>query len=69
MNWEALGAIGETVGAIGVVATLLYLAVQIRQNNRKLGESTSAALNQFFANINSRISSDEQFAELFIRGR
>jgi hypothetical protein len=33
MNWEALGAIGELVGAAAVIATLLYLATQIRQNN------------------------------------
>ena len=32
MNWEALGAIGEIVGAVGVILTLGYLAVQIRQN-------------------------------------
>ena len=34
MNWEAIGAIGEIVGAIAVVATLGYLATQIRQNTR-----------------------------------
>ena len=32
MNWEAIGAIGEVVGAAGVIATLIYLAAQIRQN-------------------------------------
>lgn len=50
-------------------ATLLYLAVQIRQNNRNLEESTSASVNQGWASVNSRLSSDEQFAEIFIRGR
>ena len=30
MNWDAIGAIGEILGAIAVVATLFYLAVQIR---------------------------------------
>ena len=30
MNWDAIGAIGEIVGAIAVVATLVYLATQIR---------------------------------------
>jgi hypothetical protein len=34
MNWEAIGAIGESVGGIAVLVTLLYLAVQIRQTNR-----------------------------------
>jgi hypothetical protein len=32
MNWEALGTIGEIVGAVAVVLTLGYLAVQILQN-------------------------------------
>ena len=34
MNWEAIGAIGEIVGAVAVVVTLFYLAQQIRQNTR-----------------------------------
>ena len=34
MNWEAMGAIGETLGAAGVIVTLVYLAVQIRDSNR-----------------------------------
>ena len=32
MNWDALGALGEIAGAIGVIVTLIYLAVQIRAN-------------------------------------
>lgn len=39
MNWEAIGAIGEVVGAAAVVITLLVLVVQVRQNNRGLEES------------------------------
>ncbi len=46
MNWEALGAIGEILGAIGVIATLAYLAVQIRQNTRAIRGSTLSALTQ-----------------------
>ncbi len=38
MNWEAIGAIGELMGATAVVATLLYLVKQIKQNT----ESTEA---------------------------
>ena len=30
MNWEAIGAVGEILGAIAVVLTLGYLAVQVR---------------------------------------
>ena len=36
MNWEAIGATGEVVGAVAVFATLVYLAIQIRQNTASL---------------------------------
>jgi hypothetical protein len=36
VTWEAIGAIGEVAGAIGVIATLLYLSIQIRQNSRMM---------------------------------
>lgn len=43
MNWEALGAIAESLGALGVIATLIYLAAQIRQNSRLLASSAKQA--------------------------
>ncbi len=30
MNWEAIGAVGEILGALAVVGTLAYLATQVR---------------------------------------
>ena len=44
MNWEAIGAIGEIVGAIAVVITVAYLAVQIRQNTQTVRASTFQAI-------------------------
>jgi hypothetical protein len=38
MNWDALGAIAELLGAIAVFLTLAYLAIQVRQNSRALEE-------------------------------
>ena len=32
MNWEAIGAIAEAMGALGVIATLAYFSIQLRQN-------------------------------------
>lgn len=34
MNWDAIGAIGGMLGAIGVILTLIYLAIQLRQNTK-----------------------------------
>ena len=35
MNWEAIGAVGEIVGATAVVVTLIYVAVQVRHATRE----------------------------------
>jgi hypothetical protein len=48
MTIMELGALGEFVGAIAVVATLAYLAVQIRQNTRSMDESKQLALAQTY---------------------
>ena len=43
MNWDAIGAIAELLGAVGVIASLVYLAGQIRQNSRLVRSSTTSA--------------------------
>ena len=34
VNWAAIGAIGELIGGAAVIATLIYLAIQLRQNTK-----------------------------------
>jgi hypothetical protein len=43
MTINELAAIGEIVGAIGVVASLIYLTVQIRQNTHAMDEGRRLA--------------------------
>ena len=40
MNWDAVSAISEIIGAIAVVVTLIYLAAQVRQSTRSIQSST-----------------------------
>ncbi len=55
MNWDAVGAIAESIGALGVISSLIYLAVQVRQNTRQgrlsRFQETSATLQDGFAPI------------------
>lgn len=44
MEWDALGAIAELLGAIAVLVTVGYLAVQIKQNTRALESSAVSSL-------------------------
>jgi len=75
MNWEAIGAIGELIGAAAVVVTLIYLAVQIRQNTRQISlslESTKLAV--FDQNVESGnrarevLITNPEVTELFLKG-
>jgi hypothetical protein len=68
MNWEALGAIGEIVGAVAVVLTLGYLAVQIRQNTAAIHMSAAEKAHDNTAEFNRFLASDEQLVELWYKG-
>lgn len=68
MNWEALGAIGETIGAVGVIVSLMYLALQIRSQNT---ESRSAAITEWTNQWNDwtgSFANNPQLSNLWIKG-
>ena len=44
INWDAVAGISEALGALGVIATVVYLAFQIRQNTRSIQGSTEQSL-------------------------
>jgi hypothetical protein len=48
VNWEAIGAIAELLGAIGVITTLIYLSIQIRQNTHALDETHKLSVAQAY---------------------
>ena len=68
MNWEAIGAIGEVAGAIGVIATLLYLAVQIRQNTRAIRLNTFHSISEGFRSQASLVGGSELVAAVYLMG-
>ena len=68
MNWEAIGAIGEVFGAAGVIITLAYLAVQMRQNTRSVQRSTYQELVASSVQNSVAFANDEGLAELWAKG-
>jgi len=68
MNWEALGAIGEIAGAIGVIVTLIYLATQIRQNTKTSKVTAVQAAVEGSARWNEMLAKDKELNQLFWRG-
>ena len=68
MNWEAISAVSELVGVTAVMITLIYLAVQIKQNTAAVATSTYESVMTGFNDINIVVASDPALASLLDRG-
>jgi hypothetical protein len=65
-NWDAIGAAGEIVGAAAVVISLLYLGVQVRNQN---SESQAAAKHAFSVGWReiSATFTDKDLADIYVK--
>lgn len=68
MNWEAIAAIGQLVGALAVLITLIYLAIQIRQNTAAVATATYEGTMTGFNDINVVVAGNPALASLLDRG-
>jgi len=68
MNWAAIGAIGEVLGAVAVVATLLYVARQLHEQGRALTTSVRDSAFQQLQEWNYQVMADPDLSHLFQRG-
>jgi hypothetical protein len=69
MNWEAAGTIGEIVGSIAVVISLVYVSLQIRHANK---QSEIDSLRHTWDGLNQicdRMSESKETASIINRGR
>jgi len=68
MNWEAVGAIGETIGALAVVISLLYVARQLKIQNKESKIASQHDVTVAFRDAVSVVK-DRDVADLIVRGR
>ncbi len=66
MTIEQLGSIGEIIGAIATVATLGYLAIQIRQSSRVALAQAEREINNL--GVTLAVSQDPDLARLYRAG-
>jgi len=64
MNWDALGALGEIVGAAAVVASLIYLATQMRQTNTLARAATYEAIGSRFSQLWMDMALNPEWSEI-----
>ncbi|MEZ5572271.1 MAG: hypothetical protein R3E64_09620 [Halioglobus sp.] len=68
MNWEAIGAMGEIVGALAVFLTLVYLAIQIRQNTNATRAASHHAVTDALNQLNLSLAENEEVARIWVSG-
>ena len=56
MNWDAIGAISEVIGAIAVVVSIIYLAVQISTNTKTMRANAGFDATHSWANLNEMMA-------------
>ena len=68
MNWDAIGAVAEIVGALTILLSVIYVAVQLRQSNTiAQGEAERDLHNHWMHGLESLVA-DKWTTETFLRG-
>ena len=65
MNWDAIGAVGEILGAIAVLITLVYLARQIRLNTHEIRASRVEGTLRDQSKYNQMLAEDSDLARIY----
>ena len=65
---DAIGNIAEFFGALGVIASLAYLGVQVRQNTKSSRAAAQQSAMAQFVDFNFRLAEDESLAVLLRKG-
>ena len=68
MNWDAVGAVADAVGAAGVIASLLYLAVQVRGSTRASAVESKLQSTRMLHHFVDSLIGTPELNDLFLRG-
>jgi hypothetical protein len=68
MDWQAISAISEILGATAVVASVIYLALQVRSSARSTRAQLLQGLHSVGAQLQDEILVNEDLLRTFTRG-
>ena len=69
MTLGELGSVGEFIAAIATLATLVYLALQIRQNTLATRAASHHAITDVMNKTNHLVIGDAEVARIWVAGR
>jgi len=67
MTLEALGNLGEFVGSIAVLVSLIYLGIQVKKSTETERTSTYQSIVSDFGRMNQSLASDPELLFLYVK--
>ncbi len=67
MNWDAIGAIAETLGAVAVVVTILYLARETRRGAQAINATSARDAAQQISEWHREVARDPELKRILLR--
>ena len=67
MNWEMISAVGQMLGALGVIISIVYLAAQIHNQNKESQRAAMNVLTTHWSDLNKSLVQNPDLAALWIR--
>jgi hypothetical protein len=68
MNWEMLAAIGQLAAVFVGIPSLIYLALQIREQTKERRQSAVHALTVQWGDLTCALHDSAEFSAIFLRG-
>src|SRR5215472_17784150 len=68
MNWAMLTAIGQLATVFIGVPSVIYFAIQLREQNRERRQAAFNALTVQWSDLTKALHEDGEFAAIFLRG-
>jgi len=68
MNWEMIAAIGQLAAVFVGIPSLIYLAVQIREQTKERRQAAVHALTEQWGALTESLHNNPEMAAIFLRG-
>jgi hypothetical protein len=68
MNWEILAAIGQLAAVFVGIPSLIYLAIQIREQTKERRQSAVNALTVQWGDLTKALHDSAEFSAIYLRG-
>ena len=68
MNWEAASALAEWIGVALIIVSLIYVALQIRQNTKTIQSATELETGRMWSDLHARVAHSPDMVDIWDKG-